>query len=263
MTNQNKPLHINDLASIMERLLSPDGCPWDLEQTPKTLTPFAIEEAHELAEAVERNDIEATKEELGDLLMQVIFQAALAQRKGQFTLEDVIEGICTKLIRRHPHVFGNAKVKDSNEVLKNWGEIKKKEKENKKKEDKVFNIPLSLPSLQRAQKIGEKTKSLNFDWHSAEEVFVKVEEEFHELKAAFKSGNKNHMEEELGDTFFVLAQLARHLKLEAETVARGGNRKFEDRFHKLLQRAASKNLDFNTLTNSEKEVLWEDIKEIE
>jgi tetrapyrrole methylase family protein / MazG family protein len=260
MNETYKPRHIKDLIEVMNRLLAPNGCPWDREQTPKTLTPYAIEEAHELAEAIERGDVEATKEELGDLLLQVIFHSALAERLGQFTLEDVIESICTKLVRRHPHVFGDVHVKDSNEVLKNWAQIKDKEKESQKKKTKGFGIPPSLPALQRAQKIGDKTKNLKFDWSTAKEVFAKVEEEVAELKQAFQSGDKSHTEEELGDVFFVLAQLARHLKLEAETVARAGNRKFEDRFEKLLELAASRNLDFTGIPVEEKEKMWEEVK---
>jgi len=263
MSDLNKPRHFIDLVQVMDTLLAPNGCPWDREQTPQSLVPYAIEEAHELAEAVENNDLEGTKEELGDLLLQVVFHCALAKRDGAFTLEDVIEAICTKLVRRHPHVFGENKinVKDSSEVLKNWTRIKNEEKEMAKtQKPKGFGIPLSLPALQRAQKIGDKTKSLKFDWDNPKEVFVKAEEEFGELKNALGSGDKGHIEEELGDVFFVLAQLARHLKLEAETVARGGNRKFEKRFEKLMDLAKIKKLDFSKLSNEEKEKLWEEIK---
>ena len=253
---------IQDLVTIMEKLLSPiGGCPWDLEQTPQTLAPFAIEEAHELAEALERKDIKGIKEELGDLLLQVVFHSTLAQKEKLFTFEEVIQGICTKLIRRHPHVFGDEKVANADEVLKNWDIIKKGEKKEQALGD--FNIPLSLPALQRAQKIGDKTKNLKFDWSSAKEVFEKVEEEFKELKEAYKSGDPKHTSEELGDLFFVLAQLARHLKLEAETVARAGNRKFENRFKKLLELALKQGADFNKLKLVEKEKLWEQVKKSE
>lgn len=249
---------IDHLVQVMDRLLAPGGCPWDREQTPKTLTPFAIEEAHELAEAIEKNDLAAIKEELGDLLLQVVFHAALAKKAGQFTLEDVIQTICDKLIRRHPHVFGEAKAETSEEVLKNWNTIKAKEKGDQK--PKGFGIPLSLPALQRAQKIGDKTKTLKFDWDSPQAVMEKVDEEMGELKQAFIKGDRNHTEEELGDLFFVLAQLARHMKMEAESVARAANRKFEDRFAKLMELAASRNQDFQTLSSAEKEKMWDEIK---
>jgi tetrapyrrole methylase family protein/MazG family protein len=199
MTQIYKTRSVEDLQKIMVKLLSPEGCPWDREQSPKTLAPFAIEEAFELAEAIEKNDLNGIKEELGDVLLQVIFHSTLAQNAKQFTLEDVIETVCTKLIRRHPHVFGDAKVKDSDEVLKNWTEIKKEEKKDKK--EIGFGIPVGLPALQRAQKIGDKTKTLKFDWDTAEAVMAKVDEEILELKEALASGDLKHTEEELGDVF--------------------------------------------------------------
>lgn len=249
---------LKDLVAIMDRLLSPGGCPWDREQTPKSLTPFAIEEAHELAEAIEKNDVGSTKEELGDLLLQVVFHAALAKSLGQFTLEDVIQTICEKMIRRHPHVFGEGKAETSDEVLKNWNIIKAKEKGDGA--PKGFGIPTSLPALQRAQKIGDKTKNLKFDWDNAKSVMEKVEEEMAELKQAFAEGDKAHTEEELGDLFFVLAQFARHMKMEAESTARAANRKFENRFAKLLDLAAARGKDFQALSSEEKEKMWDEIK---
>jgi len=262
MPDQQKPHPFTELVRVMDTLLAPGGCPWDREQTPQTLVPFAIEEAHELAEAIENKDVEGTKEELGDLLLQVVFHCALAKQSGTFTLEDVIENICTKLIRRHPHVFGENKIalRDADEVLKNWVQIKNKEKEKAPQKPNGFGIPISLPALQRAQKIGDKTKSLRFDWENPQQVFLKAEEEFSELKSALASGDRDHTKEELGDLFFVLAQFARHLKFEAETVAREGNRKFEKRFEKLMNLTKSRNLDFTKLSSREKERLWEEIK---
>jgi tetrapyrrole methylase family protein/MazG family protein len=262
MPVQDKPRHINDLIHIMDALLAPNGCPWDREQTTQSLAPFAIEEAHELAEAIEGGNSEEIKEELGDLLMQVIFHSALTKNRGEFTLEDVIEGICTKLIRRHPHVFGDVKVKDSDEVLKNWSAIKNQEKSATGKIQKGLGIPLSLPALQRAQKIGDKTKTLKFDWENAPQVLEKVEEELRELKTAMKNNDRQNIEEEIGDLFFSLAQLTRHLKFEAETVARAANRKFEKRFEKLLSLAKDRKLDFQSLPNEEKEKLWEEVKKV-
>lgn len=259
MNEVNKTHTINDLVQIMDRLLAPGGCPWDREQTPKTLVPFAIEEAHELAEAIEKDDLAGIKEELGDLLLQVVFHCALVRNKGLFTLEDVIEGICSKLVRRHPHVFADDKVENSDEVLKNWNRIKGQEK-SKLGPKPTFDVPLSLPALQRAQKIGDKTKNLKFDWENPAQVLDKVEEEMGELKDALKSGQKAHAEEELGDVFFVLAQLARHLKFEAESVARAGNRKFEKRFDKMMALVKSRGLDFAVLSTEEKESIWQEIK---
>jgi MazG family protein len=251
---------IDDLIQIMDRLLAPDGCPWDREQTPQTLAPYAIEEAYELAEALDKGSVVAIKEELGDLLLQVVFHCALAKRDKAFTLEDVIDGICTKLIRRHPHVFANLSVSGAEEVLKNWNQIKANEKKEKGEVQQGFGIPVNMPALQRAQKIGEKTKTLKFDWLNSKDVLAKVDEELGELKEALKSQDGLHIAEELGDVFFVLAQLSRHLKLEAETVARKANQKFETRFSKMTELAAQRGKDFVALTSDEKESLWEEVK---
>jgi tetrapyrrole methylase family protein / MazG family protein len=269
MSEIYKTRSVEDLQKIMTKLLSPEGCPWDREQSPKTLAPFAIEEAFELAEAIDKNDLEGIKEELGDVLLQVIFHSTLAQNAKQFTLADVIETVCTKLIRRHPHVFpdasgtgstGNAsKVQNAEEVLTKWNEIKKAEK--KDKVEKGFGIPVGLPALQRAQKIGDKTKALKFDWDTPEEVLAKVDEEISELKEALDSGDLKHAEEELGDVFFVLAQLARKLKFEAESVARRANQKFETRFEKMLELAFEKGLVFSNLNTKQMEDLWTETKE--
>lgn len=247
---------IDELVAVMKRLLSPSGCPWDREQTHKSLVPYAIEEAHELAEAIEKGDIQCMKEELGDLLLQVIFHAELAEQAKTFTLSDVIGSICDKLVYRHPHVFSDVKVSGSEEVLENWEELKKKEK----KQQGPMDIPVSLPSLQRAQKIGSRTKDLKFDWANSEEVLVKVDEEIQELKDALKSKDKKHIEEELGDVFFVLAQLARHLKLEAETASRKANQKFIKRFTWMLDHTKQKGQDFNSLSLDDKEKLWTEAK---
>lgn len=242
---------------VMDKLLSPEGCPWDKEQTAQSLAPYVIEEAHELAQALDQNDLPNIREELGDVLFQVIFHSALGSRNGTFTFEEVVENVCTKLIRRHPHVFGDKTVSGSDEVLKNWEEIKKQEKQGKQK---TFDIPQGMPALQRAHKIGSKTKKLKFDWEKPEEVLAKVEEEFDEFREAFRSKNAQATEEELGDLLFSLAQMARHLNLDAETVGRKANTKFEDRFEKMLQIAKDENQDFDALTLDEKEALWEKAK---
>lgn len=249
---------LEDLVQVMDKLLSPNGCPWDREQTPQSLAPFAIEEAHELAEALESKKTEHIKEELGDLMFQVVFHSGLAKRLGQFELGDVIQGICEKLIRRHPHVFGDAKVKDATEVLANWEQIKQKEKANEDK--KPFDIPPALPALQRAQKIGEKTKRLKFDWQTPDDVFLKVEEEFGELKEALTEKDEKHAQEELGDLLFVLVQFARLRNWDAETILRRANTKIVSRIEKLLELAKTRNLDFNKISDDEKEKLWTEIK---
>jgi tetrapyrrole methylase family protein/MazG family protein len=265
---------LKKLFDIMDRLLAPAGCPWDREQTPQTLAKYVIEESHELVEAIENNDTAGTIEELGDVLFQVVFHCRLAEKQGSFNFEQVVDTVCQKLIRRHPHVFAETKVTGTDEVLKNWDLIKKEEKKSSPKSavnsEFKFQIPLSLPALQRAQKIGDKTKVLQFDWQDSDEVLLKVDEELGELKEALKEGrdqksqkNDAHVAEELGDLLFVLAQLARHLKLDAEGVARNANRKFEARFEKLGELASLKNLDYHNLSSAEKEALWEEVKALE
>ncbi len=254
------------ILAIVRALRGPQGCPWDKEQTPKSLAPFALEEAHELAEALESGDPEKIKEELGDVLLQVILHAQIGAEEKKFTINDVIEDICAKLVRRHPHVFAQTKVKDSEEVLKNWEEIKIKEKGGKV-EDK-FSVPVSLPALQRASKIGGKTKKLNFDWSNPHQVFEKVAEEFLELKSALgkkvsklPAKKRDHVLEELGDLLFSLAQLARHLKAEPEQILRQTNRKFERRFFKMKKLAEKSGKKLDEHSSRELEKLWQKIKE--
>jgi tetrapyrrole methylase family protein/MazG family protein len=256
----NSSNSLQKLVDVMDKLLAEGGCPWDREQTHKSLAPYAIEEAHELVEAIEAQDWSGMKEELGDFLFQTVFHSALAQREGKFNLDDVVNTVAEKLIRRHPHVYSTTQVKNTEEVWKNWDAIKKEEKIKSGKEKKVFDIPVSLPALQRAQKIGDKTKNLKFDWNNPKEVFVKVREEMRELEEAFESGSLPHIQEEMGDLFFVLAQLARQMKFDAETIARAANKKFEMRFDKLLALAAERNLDFEKISMEQKEELWEAIK---
>ncbi len=256
----NSSESLQKLVDVMEKLLAPGGCPWDREQTHKTLAPYAIEEAYELAEAIQMEDSAGIKEELGDFMFQAIFHSALGARDGKFTLAEVIDGVSEKLIRRHPHVFAATQVKDSDEVIKNWDEIKKAEKKAANKPKKTFDIPLALPSLQRSQKIGDKTKTLKFDWTKPSEVLEKLHEEVTELEEAIEIGKLPEIQEEMGDVFFVLAQLARHLKFDAETAARNANLKFEKRFEKMLALAEKQNLVFAEMTTQQKEELWQEIK---
>jgi len=263
------PRQFESILQVVEDLLGPDGCPWDKEQTPKTLMPYVIEEAHELVEAIEQEESLAYIEELGDLLLQVLLHSKMAEKRGEFTFEDVVETLTLKLVRRHPHVFGDVQVSGTGEVLKNWEQIKKSEKEKSGKKHDPLGIPHTLPALQRAQKLGEKAKKEAFDWSTWQEVFKKVEEEVGELKAELnqlksagdhKESIMSKVQDELGDMFFVLAQLTRKLKLEAETVARQGNRKFETRFRALLKLCEEKEIHLKDLPDAEKEKLWQEIK---
>ena len=254
--------HIESLVEIVRSLRAPGGCPWDQEQTHESLTQYAIEETHELVEALElsplvENKDQKIKEELGDVLFQVILHTQLASERGAFSLEDVIAGISEKLVRRHPHVFADVKVADSAEVVRNWEEIKKAEAAKKSDGPAAFslNVP-PLPALQRAYKIGKRTEKLQFDWDNADGVMLKVEEEFAELREALEEGSEKEINHELGDVLFSLAQLGRHLNMDPEQVLRKANTRFETRFSKMIDLAGAENKDWHSLTLQEKESFW-------
>lgn len=250
------------ILRIVEILRSPQGCPWDKEQTHKSLAPFAIEEAYELVEAIESKDRECFIEELGDLLLQVIIHSEVAKNEKNFDIYDVLEKLCSKLVARHPHVFGDIKVSDPHSALYQWSKIKENENSNKKRSTSLGG-PYELPSLQRAQKIGEKTKRDKFDWNHLNEVMLKVKEEMNELELALKSNLQDEIENELGDLFFTLAQLSRHLKFESEQVVRKANRRFEKRYQKMLELAKlDAPSEFRELSSEKKEKLWKVAKEI-
>ncbi|MGZ3772629.1 MAG: nucleoside triphosphate pyrophosphohydrolase [Pseudobdellovibrionaceae bacterium] len=257
---------IESLVEIVKCLRGPDGCPWDKEQTHESLTQYAIEETHELVEALElKNDPskdEKIKEELGDVLFQVILHAQLATERGAFTFEDIVANISEKLIRRHPHVFAGVKVANSEEVIRNWEAIKKSEKFSSSSQNQSafdLNVP-PLPALQRAYKIGKRTEKMQFDWDDAEGVMLKVEEEFDELREAIEEGSDKAISHELGDVLFSLAQLGRHLNLEPEHVLRRANQRFEGRFKKMIEVATAENKDWASLTLNEKEEFWQKAK---
>lgn len=242
------------LLQVINDLRGPGGCPWDQEQTHTSLTPYAIEEAHELAEAIESGDDAHVCEELGDVLLQVVLHAAIAQERGAFNIYDVIESIILKIVRRHPHVFSDVKVSGSAEVIKNWDEIKTQENKIKPSKHSLFDMPISLPALQRAHKIGEKTESYRFDWSEPAQVLAQLKAEITELEEAMTKKNTDHIRHEIGDVLFSAAQLARHLKSEPETALREANRRFIKRFEKML---TYKPLDeFKPLSSIEKEKLW-------
>lgn len=255
------------LVEIVRRLRGPDGCPWDKEQTQKSLTQYAIEEAHELAEAIEGGNQKDVKEELGDFLFQVVLQSQVAQDENHFDLADVIAALNEKMTRRHPHVFGEEKAADSKEVLKNWEKLKAAEN---KKAKPVFSYPRSLPALQAAYKIGVKTEGYKFDWDNEEQVFEKVREEFLETEKALKdlkqktASNeaelRHELEHEIGDLLFSAAQLARHVDMEPEQCLREANRRFEKRFNKVLELSGLDKERFSELSLDEKEELWKKAK---
>jgi len=247
------------LVEIVKSLRGPTGCPWDKEQTHQTLTRYAIEEAHELAEAIDQGKRSEIVEELGDLLLQVVLHAEIGRQAGEFDIGDVIQSISDKMIRRHPHVFGDVDAKTSEQVLKNWAEIKADEKAKKGQvvSTDSFGLPPELPALMMSQKIGEKTRKVNFDFADLQQAFSKVKEEVAEFEQAAASKNREEMEHELGDIFFAAAQVARFFNADAEQTARKSNRRFEKRFFEMQKLSQS---DFASLPAEEKERLWQAAK---
>lgn len=222
---------IERLLSIMERLRDPErGCPWDLEQDFRSIAPHTIEEAYEVADAIERNDLAALRDELGDLLFQVAFHARLASERGAFTFDDVVEAICDKLLRRHPHVFGDAVIADAAEQTRAWERIKREERAARGASDAFADLPAGQPALTRARKLGARAAAAGFDWPDADGPRAKVDEELAELDRAVGSGDITGREAELGDLLFSIVNLARHLRVDPETALRGANQRFARRY---------------------------------
>jgi MazG family protein len=223
-----------DLVAIMNRLREPDGCPWDREQTYATLRGYLIEECYEVVDALDRADLPALCEELGDLLFQIVFLARLAREDGAFAAADVVEGIAEKMVRRHPHVFGGDTVADTAEVLVRWEEIKKVEKKDAGKSEAevsvLAGIPPALPALVKAQRLGAKAARVGFDWREDEDVLAKLDEETAELRRAVASRDGAAVREEIGDALFTVAMLARRLDVDADEALAAANAKFHARF---------------------------------
>jgi tetrapyrrole methylase family protein/MazG family protein/ATP diphosphatase len=216
------------VVELMRRLLAPDGCPWDREQSPATLRRYVLEEACEVIDAIEQGDRAALREELGDLLLQVVFLGELMRNEGEFGPDDIARGLVDKLVRRHPHVFGDVEVTGSDQVLRNWERQKAQEKKDR---PLLGGVPKSLPALTRAQRIGEKVERVGFDWPDARGSRAKVVEETGELDRAIAEGDRAQIEAEFGDVLFALVNLARHLDIDAEGALRRTIDKFERRFH--------------------------------
>lgn len=256
---------LNSLIQIIADLRGPEGCPWDLDQNHQTLASYAIEEVHELVEAIEQKDDLHMCEELGDVLFQVVLHSRLAEERNKFNLSDVIEAISKKIVRRHPHVFAGLKITDKNDILINWDAIKKLEKANTPaKIKKSIEVPESLPALQRAFKIGEKTKVYGFDWNELKTVISQLKAELTELEDALAEPEgqikDQHVFHEMGDVLFSAAQVARHLEIEPESSLREANRRFLGRFEKMLTLGKVTADEFAKLTSKEKESLWCDAK---
>ncbi len=223
------------LVGVMRRLLAPDGCPWDREQTLESLRKYVLEEACEVIDAIDKKDRAGLREELGDLLLQIVFQAELARREGAFGIDDVVAGIVDKLVTRHPHVFGHLDVKSADEVLQNWEKQKAIEKKGR---GILGGVPRSLPALTRAQRIGEKVSRVGFDWDDKAGSRAKITEEISELDAAIASGEAAAIEDEMGDVLFALVNLSRHMDVDAEGALRRTIDKFSRRFAHVEKRVA-------------------------
>lgn len=244
------------LVEIMRTLRGPKGCPWDKEQTPQSISPYLLEETYETLEAIDSGDTKELTEELGDLLLQVVFQAQMADEEGRVDIGDVIEGICNKLIHRHPHVFGEEKVKNSWDVLQNWEKLKKKEG----KKTILGGVPKALPALLKAYRIGQKASRVNFDWQDSEGILAKVEEEARELHNAKKGGKTEEIEHEYGDLLLILANLGRFLDVDPETALRKATNRFIKRFHFMEIEAERHGLDIHNFSADEWDKLWENAK---
>lgn len=221
------------LVAIMRRLRGPDGCPWDREQDFRSLRRFTLEEAYEVVQAIDDGDRRALTGELGDLLLQVVFLSQLGADEGSFRIDDAIDSISAKLIRRHPHVFGDLDVADADEVLRNWEAIKRDERSNAGTSSLLDDVPHSLPALERAQKLGKRAAQLGFDWPHVGAVLAKVREEVDELDEAAAADDRDAAEEELGDLLIAITSLARHLGVSAEVAANSASAKFESRFRQM------------------------------
>lgn len=242
------------LVQIMDELR--EKCPWDKKQTIQTLRAMTIEEMYELTDAITVENWQGIKEELGDILLHILFYSKIAQEQGKFTLKEVIEGISKKLVERHPHIYGDVKVNDENDVKKNWEKIKLKEG----KTSVLSGVPLALPAIVKAARIQEKAKQVGFEWENKEDVWLKVEEELNELREAVESNNEKHIEEEFGDVLFSLVNYARFLNIDAENVLEKTNKKFIYRFTRMEQIARERQKELAVMTLSEMDAIWNEVK---
>jgi MazG family protein len=258
-----------DLVAVQARLRAPGGCPWDREQTHVTLKTYLIEEAYEVLDAIENAAPQELKEELGDLLLQVLFHADLAFEAGHFDISDVVRGIHDKMIRRHPHVFGDVKVNSSSDVLKNWAQLKAAEKQARSSTDGISKpiapsvldgIPRSLPALLEAYQLTRRAAQVGFDWEQVDGIFAKMVEETAELRAALNHSNRASAEDEMGDILFVAVNLARFLGLDPEVALKQSNLKFKSRFQDMEMEAERSGQRLAQLSKEELELLWEQAK---
>ncbi len=249
--------NVADLIDIVEILRSPEGCPWDREQDHKSIRRDFLEETYEVIEAINKNDKELLLEELGDVLLQVVFHTQIEREQGTFELSDVADGICKKMIERHPHVFGEVKADTSEQVLENWDVIKKRTKKQKSQTESMLSIPREFPALMRADKVQKKASKVGFDWDNADGAFDKISEELNELKTAVENGDKDNVHEELGDLLFSVVNVSRFVGVDSEEALTGATDKFIDRFSKVEKMAEERGMNMKETELAELDKLWD------
>lgn len=258
-----EPAPLKRLLEIMARLRDPEGgCPWDIEQTFRTIAPYTIEEAHEVADAIERDDLDDLRDELGDLLFQVVFHARMAEEQSAFGFDDVAASIADKLVRRHPHVFGDARFDTAEQQTASWEAIKAAEREHKGEDDDsaLAGVSRGLPALRRAVKLQKRAAGVGFDWPAPEPVFDKLREEIDELEAGYARGDVDNMEEEIGDLLFAMTNLARKLDIDPGAALRRSNHKFERRFRAMEALAARRGIELSSLDLEDQDGLYREVK---
>ena len=253
---------VNDLIDIVEILRSPGGCPWDIEQDHKSIRRDFLEETYEVIEAINKEDRDGLLEELGDVLLQVVFHAQIEREKKSFDINDVADGVCKKMIERHPHVFGDVNAETSEQVLENWDVIKKQTKKQKSQTESMLSIPCEFPALMRADKVQKKAAKVGFDWDSVEGAFEKVSEELEELKEAVTMGIVENANEELGDLLFSVVNVSRFIGVDSEEALTFATDKFIDRFSKVEKMAEEKGINMKETELSELDKLWDEAKKV-
>ena len=247
------------IMEIMRRLRGPGGCPWDAEQSHESLKRYLLEEAYEVIEAIDAGSPKMLREELGDLLLQPVFHAVIAEERGDFSMEEVLGTLADKLVSRHPHVFGDQVIKTSQEQLENWERLKQKEKKEERK-SALAGVPPHLPALMKAQKVTEKAARVGFDWSHVDEVFAKVMEELHEFEETLLAGDQERMEAELGDLLFAIVNLGRFLSIDPEEALRKTIARFTGRFGHIEETLHGRGVSLKDATLEEMEALWEEAK---
>ena len=254
--------NIDDLIDIVEILRSPDGCPWDKEQDHKSIRRDFLEETYEVIEAINKDDKDLLLEELGDVLLQVVFHTQIEREKGTFEFNNVADEICKKMIERHPHVFGSVKAETSEQVLENWDAIKKQTKQQQSQTESMLSVPREFPALMRADKVQKKAAKVGFDWDDVEGAFLKVSEELAELKEAVTMGVTDNAREELGDLIFSVVNVSRFIKIDSEEALTCATDKFIDRFSKVEQMANERGLNMKETSLEELDKLWDEAKKV-